>query len=114
MTTVLVQYAHGVLISGRDSTVQYTAPLPSFNPPIESLPANPLAPVEVNGAPTPEAPMESSNTIVPPVTPAPGPTVPEDGKEAPTVSEEAQETKDAAEPEAKDAPTETVVDEKAE
>lgn len=93
MTTVLVQYAHGVLVSGSDSSVHYTNPLPSFNPQVTDLPANPLA--IVDGAPVPDGPMSLPDQTAPVIAPE----ADASNKDAPVVSEVAETTKDEAAPE---------------
>lgn len=113
MTTILVQYAHGVLVSSADPSVQFTKPLPSFNPQITDLPANPLA--VVDGTPAPGGPMSlpgQSTTVV-------APEGDDTNKEAPVVSEGDETTKDEAQkdetaPEVKETPAAATEEEKAE
>jgi hypothetical protein len=38
----MIQYSHGVLVESDDVTKHLTKPLPTFNPPAESLPVNPM------------------------------------------------------------------------
>lgn len=39
----LIQYAHGILTASDDPSKTFSKPLPSFNPLLSELPANPLA-----------------------------------------------------------------------
>lgn len=48
----LVQFAHGVLVEAEDFSNTVTKALPSFNPMIEHMPANPFASTEVAGTDT--------------------------------------------------------------